>query len=211
MEKVIQIDSVGKYNALYGLKTLHPLVTVIDSAETTKPLHHVTMSYGLYALYFRESKVCPRCRDHQSDSCEGCTVRCLAPGQTLPVDAIVGSKSPHTYSLLFHPDLIKDSLLGNSIRDYTFFTYAADEVLRASQAESRVIKDCLQRIQLELQHTTDCHSRELIVMNIQLLLGYCMRFYERQSCTRHSKLLDWILNTSYFSCFLHRGDKECSC
>lgn len=37
---------------------------------------------------------------------------------------------------------------------------------------------------MELQHPIDKHSKRLISRNIELLLDYCMRFYERQFITR---------------------------
>ena len=42
---------------------------------------------------------------------------------------------------------------------------------------------------MELQHPIDKHSKRLISRNIELLLDYCMRFYERQfiTCSESNK------------------------
>ena len=37
---------------------------------------------------------------------------------------------------------------------------------------------------MELEHGIDKHSKTLLVNHIELLLNYCMRFYERQFTTR---------------------------
>ena len=58
MDKVIKLENVNQYNELYGLETLHPLVSVIDLTKATKTVNHIQMNYGLYALFLKESKSC---------------------------------------------------------------------------------------------------------------------------------------------------------
>ena len=86
--------------------------------------------------------------------------------------------------LLFHPDLIRGTSLGRSMDEYTFFSYEANEALHLSEQERLVVLECLQNITGELNHAIDKHSRRLIVSNIELLLNYSIRFYERQFITR---------------------------
>ena len=91
---------------------------------------------------------------------------------------------PNAYGLLFHPDLIKGTSLGQDIKHYSFFSYASAEALHLSEEEKSIFTDCLEKIRMELQHPIDKHSKRLISRNIELLLDYCMRFYERQFITR---------------------------
>jgi len=91
---------------------------------------------------------------------------------------------PKGWALLFHPDLIRGTSLGRNIGRYTFFSYESYEALHLSEQERHVVIDCLQNIAGELQHAIDKHSRTLIVSNIELLLNYSVRFYERQFTTR---------------------------
>ena len=65
-----------------------------------------------------------------------------------------------------------------------FFDYTSNEALHLSAAEVNIFRDVLTMIKQELQHPIDKHSRELIVSNIELLLNYCLRFYDRQFITR---------------------------
>ena len=83
-----------------------------------------------------------------------------------------------------HPDLIKGTSLGQDIKHYSFFSYASAEALHLSEEEKSIFTDCLEKIRMELQHPIDKHSKRLISRNIELLLDYCMRFYERQFITR---------------------------
>ena len=91
---------------------------------------------------------------------------------------------PKGWALLFHPDLIRGTSLGRSMDEYTFFSYEANEALHLSEQERLVVLECLQNITGELNHAIDKHSRRLIVSNIELLLNYCLRFYDRQFITR---------------------------
>ena len=93
---------------------------------------------------------------------------------------------PDGYQLMFHPDLLRGTSLGRNIAGYTFFSYEVNEALHLSEQERQVMMDCLQNIQSELKHAIDKHSRTLIVSNIELLLNYSTRFYERQFITRNN-------------------------
>jgi len=193
-EKVINIDSVEKYNKLFGLETLHPLVSVIDLTKATGFLNHVQMSYGVYALFLKENKSCDITYGHQTYDYDEGTIVCFAPGQVVSVDMNKPEVHPKVYGVLFHPDLIRGTSLGKTIHDYTFFSYAVSEALHLSEQERTVVLDCLAKIQMELEHALDKHSRSLIAMNIELLLNYCMRFYERQFITREKSNKDILVH-----------------
>lgn len=185
MDQIIRLDNVDQYNSLYGLETLHPLVSVVDLTKATRTVNHIQMNYGLYALFLKETKSCDikygrRTYDYQ----EG-TIVCFAPGQTAGVNANTVEMNPEVFGIIFHPDLIRGTSLGKNISKYTFFSYAVNEALHLSDQEKEIVMDCLKKINIELEHAIDKHSKELIAMNIELLLNYCMRFYERQFITRN--------------------------
>ena len=184
MDKVIKLENVNQYNELYGLETLHPLVSVIDLTKATKTVNHIQMNYGLYALFLKESKSCDIKYGRQYYDYQEGTIVCFAPGQTAGVSTIEDEINPAVYGIIFHPDLIRGTSLGKDIKKYTFFSYAVNEALHLSDQEKEIVMDCLKKISIELEHGIDKHSKALIAMNIELLLNYCMRFYERQFATR---------------------------
>lgn len=183
MKEVIKLDTVDEYNQFFGLETLHPLVSVINLSEATRFPTHFTMNYGVYALFLKNIK-CGDIRYGRQvyDYQEG-TVTSFAPGQVVETEMQQGVK-PSAHGLLFHPDLIKGTSLGQDIKHYSFFSYASAEALHLSEEEKGIFMDCLEKIKMELQHPIDKHSKRLISRNIELLLDYCMRFYERQFITR---------------------------
>lgn len=184
MDKTVKLENVDQYNSLYGLETLHPLVSVIDLTKATKSINHIQMNYGLYALFLKQTKSCDIKYGRKYYDYQEGTIVCFAPGQTASVETLEDEVNPPVYGIVFHPDLIRGTALGKSIKNYTFFSYAVNEALHLSDQEKGIVKDCLEKISIELEHAIDKHSKSLIAMNIELLLNYCMRFYERQFITR---------------------------
>ncbi|WP_294476436.1 AraC family transcriptional regulator [uncultured Bacteroides sp.] len=185
MDKIIKLENVDQYNSLYGLETLHPLVSIVDLTKATKTVNHLQMNYGIYALFLKLAKSCDIKYGRQSYDYQEGTVVCFGPGQTVGIETIEDEVNPPVYGIVFHPDLIRGTSLGKNIKNYTFFSYAVNEALHLSDQEKEIVMDCLHKIKIELEHAIDKHSKALIAMNIELLLNYCMRFYERQFITRN--------------------------
>ena len=82
MDRVIKLDNVDHYNSLYGLETLHPLVSVVDLTKATKSVNHIQMTYGLYALFLKGAKNCDIKYGRQHYDYQEGTIVCFAPGQT---------------------------------------------------------------------------------------------------------------------------------
>ena len=183
MDEMIRIDSVDVYNKLFGFETRHPLITVVDLSEATRWPLRTKFAYGVYALFLKDA----RCGDikygRKSYDYRDGTIVCFAPGQVVEVEMAPDTR-PAGYGLLFHPDLIRGTALGQEIRNYSFFSYETNEALHLSDEERQTIRDTLQKVEQELDHAIDKHSRRLITANVGLLLDYCMRFYDRQFITR---------------------------
>lgn len=77
-----------------------------------------------------------------------------------------------------------DLIYGRHMQEYTFFGYQSNEALHLSERERKIVLDCFSKIEYELEHSIDKHSKRLIVANIELFLNYCARFYDRQFITR---------------------------
>ena len=180
MDKILNLDSVDLYNKLYGLETLNPLVSVIDLNKATSSVDLIRFNYGIYALYLKLEKACDIKYGRQTYDYQEGTIVCFAPGQT----AETNPTTVNAHGILFHPDLLRGTSLGKNIKKYTFFSYEVNEALHLSEEERSIVMDCLKIIRMELEHGVDKHSKTLLVNHIELLLNYCMRFYERQFITR---------------------------
>ena len=184
MDKILNLDSVDLYNKLYGLETQHPLVSVIDLNKATSSVDLIRFNYGIYALYLKLEKACDIKYGRQTYDYQEGTIVCFAPGQTAETNPTTDKVQVNAHGILFHPDLLRGTSLGKSIKKYTFFSYEVNEALHLSEEERSIVMDCLKIIRMELEHGVDKHSKTLLVNHIELLLNYCMRFYERQFITR---------------------------
>lgn len=183
MDEVIKVDTIDQYNKLFGLETLHPLVSVVDLSKAPVWPEHFRFNYGVYCLYLKETKCGAITYGRQTYDYQEGSVIGFAPGQIANVDMERGMK-PSGLGVLFHPDLIRGTSLGREINRYSFFSYDSNEALHLSERERKIIVDCFEKIQYEVEHAIDKHSKRLISMNIELLLDYCIRFYDRQFTTR---------------------------
>jgi len=203
MEDILKFESVSQYNAFNNHETLHPLVSVIDFSKAS-PRKLRRTYFGFYLVLIKDV-LCGDIRYGKNtyDYQEG-TLIFLAPGQ------IFGENGkelyqPKGYGIVFHPDLIKGTSLGRHIDDYTFFSYNVSEALHVSERERQLVLDSFSKIRYELEHAVDKHSKILIADNIELLLNYCVRFYDRQFITRdnvHKGILErfeTLLNTYFAS------------
>ena len=108
----------------------------------------------------------------------------IAPGQIVGDDDNGTRIQVKGWALLFHPDLLLGTSLGRKMKDYSFFSYEANEALHMSDREREIVINCFQEIREELEHAIDKHSRSIITANIEVFLNHCVRFYDRQFITR---------------------------
>ena len=182
MEEIF-INTIQDFNDYQGVETLHPLVSVVH-VENTKHIKECVMHYGVYAIYLKENKGCKLSYGRTPYDFDEMTVTSFAPGQVVNVEPNPDVPFAKFTALVFHPDLLNRTALGRQISRYEFFGYASTEALHLSAQEVEVFRGVLAMIEQELHRAIDKHTRELIVSNIELLLNYCLRFYDRQFITR---------------------------
>lgn len=182
MEELIRFETVKSYNDFNNEETLHPLVSVVDFSKAHPRQHH-KMYFGLYVAILKEVDCGNLYYGRNTYDYQEGTLVFFAPGQ------VAGVKNenffqPQGYALVFHPDFIKGTSLGRHIQGYGFFSYKVNEALHLSQRERSIVLDSFSKIQYELEHAIDKHSKKLVVSTIELFLDYCVRFYDRQFITR---------------------------
>ena len=182
MEEVF-LNTVQDFNDYQGVETLHPLVSVVH-VENTDHIQECVMHYGLYAIYLKENKGCKLSYGRTPYDFDEMTVTSFAPGQVVKVEPNPDVPFAKFTALVFHPDLLNRTALGRQMSRYEFFDYSSTEALHLSVQEVEVFRGVITMIEQELHHAIDKHTRELIISNIELLLNYCLRFYDRQFITR---------------------------
>jgi AraC family transcriptional activator of pobA len=183
MEEIVKISSIAQYTAMRSVPTQHPLVAVLDLSHA-QPMPTQSFQFGLYAVGLKELHQGQlRYGRKHYDYQEGSLIF-LAPGQVVGVEPGEELFAPKGWALLFHPDLLLGTPLGKRMLAYSFFSYEVSEALHLSQKEKQLVLECFAKIAAELAQTIDKHSKGLITANIELLLQYCLRFYDRQFLTR---------------------------
>ncbi|MCG2613532.1 helix-turn-helix domain-containing protein [Terrimonas sp. NA20] len=185
MDNMRRFETVTDYNLFNKNETLHPLVSVVDLSKAD-PRSGSKMYFGFYTIFLKDVK----CGDltygkNLYDYQEG-TLVFLAPGQVAGLNSNGEIYQPKGHALVFHADLIHGTPLGKTIQNYSFFSYSANEALHISERERKLVLDSFSKIQYELEHAIDKHSRKLIASNIELFLNYAQRFYDRQFITREN-------------------------
>lgn len=181
--KLLNIETISQYNEMFGIETLNPLVSVID-LSTAKPMRHMRHTFSFYVVFLKDEKNCELIYGRQRYDYQKGSVICLAPGQVIGIEDTGEVFQPKGWALCFDPELIRGTSLGRNMFEYSFFSYDVNEALHLSDSERRLFVDCLEKIKMELDNKTDRLSKRLIATNIELLLDYCLRFYERQFVTR---------------------------
>ncbi len=179
----IFLNTIQDFNDYQGVETLHPLVSVVH-VENTEHIRECVMHYGFYAIYLKENKGCKLSYGRTPYDFDEMTVTSFAPGQVVRVEPNPEVPFARFTALVFHPDLLSRTALGRQMSRYEFFGYSSNEALHLSAREVDVFRGVLAMIEQELHRAIDKHTRELIVSNIELLLNYCLRFYDRQFITR---------------------------
>ena len=179
-----KLHSVTQFNSQRGQETLHPLISVLDQSKS-KPVQANRYLSDIYIIFLKDVK-CEEFQygrnkyDYQEES-----LLFIAPGQVFGFDVSAETLiQPRGWALTFHPDFIKGTSLGKKITAYGFFSYDVTEALHISKRERQIVLDCLRKMREELQRNIDKHTVNLIISNIELLLNYCLRFYDRQFITR---------------------------
>lgn len=170
------VNCVCQCNRAFHAETLHPLVSLIDMSS---PCERGRMKTDCYAVVFRHNA-----GDGAKYGLRPCdftdgTLLFVTPDKEIDLATADGKM------LVFHPSLTECTPLGLRLKEYSFFKYRQDESLHISCCEEKVIKRCLGCISDELCWGVDDYSKDIISNAIDLLLGYCRRFYRRQFITRH--------------------------
>ena len=189
---VYKFESLTDFHRMFGLpKPKHPLISFIDLNEMNYEPAELpsALIMDFYKIAFK-TNLCGRAKYGQSyyDFGEGGLVF-TAPGQVFesPDGAATSGKM-----LLVHPDLFLSYSLSKGIKQYGFFSYAANEALHLSDQERATIMAVFKIIDEELTSRIDDFSQDVIVSQVELLLNYSNRFYKRQFITRKAANSDQL-------------------
>lgn len=192
--EIFRSKSIAELLGSMGLgEPAHPLIAIINNAE-------LCMGEELVGMRFTSDMYCIALKDtgcgidygrNHYDFTDG-VLLFTAPSQVFTVKKAQDLNESHGWMLYFHPDLIRNTDLGAKIDQYNFFDYEVSDALYLSEDEEEILKKVLEIIESEINQRIDNHSQDVLVSNIQLILNYSVRFYERQMNTRSAQNSDIV-------------------
>ncbi len=191
---IIKISSISEMHQMLKFpKPKHPLISLVDTAALSIPKEAVgTKSVAnLYMISIKDKNCGVDYGRNSFDFEEGVMVF-SAPGQVYTTTREIEPGDITGWMLYFHPDLIRQTHLSEIIDDYSFFNYDVYEALHLSAEEEQTVNDSINNIKNEYEQRIDNHSQRVIISNLELLLNYSLRFYERQFNTRTNQSKDIV-------------------
>lgn len=182
------IQSISAFHKLLSLpEPKHPMVSVINLYESIfieDEVWNGFVSKHYCVALKRNAKGKIKYGQQHYDYDKG-VLSFTAPNQVQYLDLKTMDCENTGYLLVFHEDFLLRHALAKTISSYGFFSYAVNEALHLSEEEENDLLEIMLKIDKECQHI-DHHTQEIILSQIELLLNYSKRFYERQFITRKS-------------------------
>lgn len=188
---ILHFSTLEQYVAALGQESHNPLIEVIDFGNNRKTLTSNRIVCDFYMVFLKDVKCGDMIYGRQTYDYQAGTLVFIAPGQLYGFRRPDPNIKSRGKGLLFHPDLLRGTSLAKGIKEYNYFSYEVNEALHLSDHERQTVLECLANISDETDSPIeDRHSRRLIVSNLELLLNYCLRFYDRQFSTRSKENAD---------------------
>lgn len=188
MAQTFRLNSISEFHQFCNLpQPEHPLISLIDYSKVSYPFNEQEIKWvqNFYSIGLKRNVNARFNYGQQQYDFDSGVLSFISPLQFLRMemnpDAVV---EPTGWLLLIHPDFLWNTPLAKKIKSYDFFNYAVNEALFLSEKEEETIVGILKNIQKEYRSNIDKFSQDLIIAQLDLLLIYADRFYERQFITR---------------------------
>ncbi len=201
-ETPVRVETISQLHRLLGLPSpKHPLISIIDYSQIQAP-ESVSAVFAFYSISLKRGVNRLIYGQQEYDFDEG-VLYFLGPNQVLRAEENTASERSG-WILFFHPDFLWHTALAKNVSQYEYFNYSVNEALFLSEKEERILNGIVENIEDEYSANLDKFSQDVIIAQIELLLSYSQRFYERQFITRKvtshrilTRLEDLL--TGYFS------------
>ena len=192
---IIHCKTPQEFNRIIGVKTYHPLISVVNFSQIAEYSHPQgwKQDYYVIALCRGNSSCGVKYGRNMYDYSDG-TLVFTSPGQTVVFQEYGEPFRPaeDNWAVMVHSDFIRGTALGRDIGNYVFFSYELHEALHLSEEEIGHVLSIFRHIERELRQRIDEHTPEIACASIGLLLSYCRRYYDRQFKMRHRENMDIV-------------------
>src|ERR1700712_2692009 len=216
-QPLFRFRTITEYHRAAGLpKPAHPLISLVHMEDLNRPLADGPFSvvYDFYSISMKRVKDVKFKYGQQSHDFDEGVLFFMSPGQVFGVTIEKGAMlhRPEGWMILIHPDFLWNTPLAKAIKQYEFFGYSVLEALYLSDKEETMLTTIAQNIEQEYHANIDRFSQSVIIAQLELLLTYSERFYQRQFITRKiasheilSRLEDLLTNYFNSGALAHKG------
>lgn len=222
-QQLFRFHSITEYHRAAGLpKPAHPLISLVHMEDLKNPLADGSfgMIYDFYSIAMKRMKNAKVKYGQQTSDFDEGVLFFIAPGQVFSIE-IEKSSVPHRpegWMILVHPDFLWSTPLAKTIKQYEFFNYSVYEALHLSDKEEKMLTTLAQTIEQEYHSNIDRFSQSVIIAQLELLLTYSERYYQRQFITRKiasheilTKLEDLLINYFNSGALAQKGLPSVTC
>ena len=208
--RILRFSSITEYHRAAGLPSpAHPLISVVNMDDVKMPMAEIPFSiiFEFYSISLKNMQHAKFKYGQQAGDFDEGVLFFMSPGQIFGIESVVNmdtAKKPKGRMILIHPDFLWNTPLAKGIKQYEFFSYAVNEALYLSDREEAMLTAISDLIEQEYNANIDRFSQSVIIAQLELLLTYSERFYQRQFITRKiashellTRLEDYL--TNYFN------------
>jgi AraC family transcriptional activator of pobA len=207
--QLFRFKTITEYHRAAGLPNpAHPLISLVHMDDIQLPIAEVPFSlvFDFYSISLKKMDHAKFKYGQQASDFDEGVLFFMSPGQLFGIDAIdmTTAKRPEGWMILIHPDFLWNTSLAKTIKQYEFFNYSVYEALYLSDKEETMLTAIAHNIEQEYNANIDRFSQDVIIAQLELLLTYSERFYQRQFITRKiashellTRLEDYLSN--YFN------------
>jgi AraC family transcriptional activator of pobA len=181
------IKSIAEFHRLRGLPgPMHPLVSVVRFEDMQHQADHPrSWVLDFYAIALKKNFHAKLKYGQQVYDFDEGTMTFMAPGQKIGIESNPDEPIEHSgWLLIFHPEFLWNTPMAKSIKQYEYFDYSVNEALFLSEEEDTTLNQIMLSIKTEYQRSIDQFTQSIIIGQMEVLLSYAQRFYQRQFITR---------------------------
>lgn len=194
--KPYRIKTISEFHRFRGLpKPEHPLISVvnIDLITRSPNKHQQNLVLDFYSIAIKRALNVKYIYGQQEYDFDEGVMFFMAPNQVFRAEFGENAVKPSGWLLLVHPDFLWNTILAKTVKRYGYFDYSVNEALHLSEKEETTLIGIMQNIEQEYRSNIDSFSQDVMISQIELLLNYSNRFYNRQFITRKKASSDLLI------------------
>ncbi|QJB36981.1 helix-turn-helix transcriptional regulator [Chitinophaga oryzae] len=209
---LLRFSAISEYHCAAGLpKPAHPLISVVRLENVNMPIAEIPFRLvgDFYWISMKRKQHIKFRYGQQTGGFDEGVLFFMSPGQLFGVESVEHAadfQKPEGWMILIHPDFLWNTSLAKNIKQYEFFSYSVNEALYLSEKEELMLTAIVNQIEHEYSTAIDHFSQDVIIAQLELLLTYSQRFYQRQFIT-HKKANHELLTRleNYLSSYFNSG------